>query len=492
MDPKHKKLLRMNRVELARSICAEDVLEGLVNRLIYTSRKMEDILSKGSKQRVVNFLLNDIETRGPKAFKAFAESLVEAGVPHLAEKLSPGISRTVITDYDQYATYSSETPMTQGHIRTPMPQGHMSTPMPPSQVTTPMDQSQSAMPMDQDQVPVVKQEVGNQTAVYMKLDHRAFSNQSAQEVSDHQLGANPDVTSIPMVSQPTSDVSISRDPERVYKMEASPRGFAVIINNEKFTNLKQRLGTQYDVRNLTYVFKQFNFSVSNHENLTATRMRMLFQDLSNLDHSKCDCLIVCVLTHGMQGGLYGTDEGIVNIEEITNYFHANRCPTLAGKPKLFFLQACRGESIDNGIESTDGSAIIDERNAHATGQSFNFYAQPSDARVMTDLRNGHQEAMGMDYIDAMRNKLPSQSDILLAYATVQGYVSWRNSERGSWFIQALCEVLLAHASTEDLLSMMTMVNQKVAHAYESTKGRHKQMPAPVTMLRKKLYFFPGK
>ena len=45
-----------------------------------------------------------------------------------------------------------------------------------------------------------------------------------------------------------------------------------------------------------------------------------------------------------------------------------------------------------------------------------------------------------------------------------------------------------------LLSCMILFNQvnnKVAKAFESSTGRHKQMPAPVTMLRKKLFFYPG-
>lgn len=39
-----------------------------------------------------------------------------------------------------------------------------------------------------------------------------------------------------------------------------------------------------------------------------------------------------------------------------------------------------------------------------------------------------------------RNKRPAESDILVAYATPAHYVSWRNSEKGSWFIQSFVEV----------------------------------------------------
>ena len=51
-----------------------------------------------------------------------------------------------------------------------------------------------------------------------------------------------------------------------------------------------------------------------------------------------------------------------------------------------------------------------------------------------------------------------------------GYYSWRNSVRGSWFIQALCDVLERYAGGQhpsDLLSMMTRVCRRVAYEFES-------------------------
>jgi len=83
------------------------------------------------------------------------------------------------------------------------------------------------------------------------------------------------------------------------------------------------------------------------------------------------------------------------------------------------------------------------------------------------------------------------SDYLLAYSTIPGNVSWRNCSTGSWFIYTLVSVFKDNADKEHLLDMLTEVNRKMTDL-ELGSGRYKQQPEPVTGLRKKLYFNPGK
>ena len=42
-----------------------------------------------------------------------------------------------------------------------------------------------------------------------------------------------------------------------------------------------------------------------------------------------------------------------------------------------------------------------------------------------------------------------------------------------------------------LMDMLTEVNRRVAEEFESTLGKRKQVPEPVSRLRKSLYFHPG-
>ena len=70
------------------------------------------------------------------------------------------------------------------------------------------------------------------------------------------------------------------------------------------------------------------------------------------------------------------------------------------------------------------------------------------------------------------------------------YVSWRNSEYGSWFVKALVDTMRELASKEHFMDILTEVNRRVAYDFQS-RGRNKQIPAPVTMLTRKLYFRPS-
>lgn len=62
--------------------------------------------------------------------------------------------------------------------------------------------------------------------------------------------------------------------------------------------------------------------------------------------------------------------------------------------------------------------------------------------------------------------IPTLADLLVMYSTAEGYYSFRNPADGSWFIQALCEELQENPH-EDLLTILTGVNRRVAFAKQS-------------------------
>jgi hypothetical protein len=88
--------------------------------------------------------------------------------------------------------------------------------------------------------------------------------------------------------------------------------------------------------------------------------------------------------------------------------------------------------------------------------------------------------------------IPTLADILIMYSTSEGFYSFRNEYFGSWFIQSLIKELEENIH-DDLMTILTAVNRRVAYAYQSNTTKKewdacKQMPNMVSMLTKILYF----
>ena len=63
-------------------------------------------------------------------------------------------------------------------------------------------------------------------------------------------------------------------------------------------------------------------------------MHRKLREVAKLDHSQSDCVLICVLTHGINGKLYSTDGDLIPVEDLTKYYNGVNCPSLIGKPKV--------------------------------------------------------------------------------------------------------------------------------------------------------------
>ncbi|XP_071667616.1 caspase-10 isoform X1 [Patagioenas fasciata] len=243
-----------------------------------------------------------------------------------------------------------------------------------------------------------------------------------------------------------------------YKMDGPHRGFCLIINNVKFgTSLQERKGSCKDAEELERVFTWLGLDVRIYPDQTSWQIRELLRTWQRLpDHKDRDCFICCILSHGESGAIYGKDEELVSIRTIMSHFTAKHCPQLAEKPKLFFIQACQGKAIQCPV-----------------------YVE-ADARI-PDLPSVQQSVSPSESI-------PEEADFLLGMATIDGYVSFRHVQQGTWYIQALCSKLqLLVPRGEDILSILTEVNEDVGSRVDRW-GTKKQMPQPAYTLRRKLIF----
>ncbi|ELU11723.1 hypothetical protein CAPTEDRAFT_112689, partial [Capitella teleta] len=232
-------------------------------------------------------------------------------------------------------------------------------------------------------------------------------------------------------------------------------GVCLIINNEIFSkdpndhfsrHMENRKGTSVDCQRLKNVFKNLKFIVKINDNLTDVEIVSKLKKYGQrVDHRSYDCFVCCLLTHGKEGKIFGSNGKSVYIKTIMDFFTAESSKTLQGKPKIFFVNACQGKEIQR----------VTQVETDSVGRNPN------------------------------RETIPNGTDFLVGFATVPGFACFRSKADGSWYIQCLCEVLTEFAQSEDLLGILTEVNKRVSkHTYDDLA----QCPAPSYSLRKKMYF----
>ncbi|XP_048341952.1 caspase-10 [Sphaerodactylus townsendi] len=249
-------------------------------------------------------------------------------------------------------------------------------------------------------------------------------------------------------------------------MDGPRRGRCLIFNNVNFERnlMTRRRGSEKDAEELERVFKWLGLEVVTYSDQTSIQIHEVLQEWQLHENWKDDdCLVCCILTHGESGKIYGTDANLIPIREIMSYFTAQKCPPLAKKPKLFFIQACQGEKTQKPV-----------------------YLE-ADTNDQDNLGTDAQSA-GSFCPQQMLPSIPAEADFLLGMATVDGYLSFRHAREGTWYIQALCAKLQQLVPRgEDILSILTEVNEDVSCRADPC-GLKKQMPQPAYTLRKKLIF----
>ena len=247
-----------------------------------------------------------------------------------------------------------------------------------------------------------------------------------------------------------------------YTMQRSPHGLCVIINNERFSEHTERTGTQMDEVNLTQCFRYLGYTVEVHRNCTAHQIEAIFSYYRSCDHARFDSFVVCILSHGDDGHVFGTDSKSVELQAIVGKLNAETCVSLAGKPKVFFIQACRGGDRVHGAQIKSDSGIPEA----------------------TVLRSS--EAVKV-ITDSSSITIPDDADFFFGNATPPGKVAWRDMDHGSWYVSEICRSMCSHARYADLVTMVTEVHNEVGTRYDNQNFR--QAPEATIRLRKKVYFF---
>ncbi|XP_067214765.1 caspase-8 isoform X2 [Linepithema humile] len=209
-------------------------------------------------------------------------------------------------------------------------------------------------------------------------------------------------------------------------------GLCVIINQMYFEKeYETRFGTNTDCTNLSETFQKFGFKIVIYTNLKREEMLNKMKNISKDHGNNYDCLFLCILSHGYKGGVMASDEKEVSLEAIEK---AVCCMELKDVIKIVLIQACQGKirgSINNRL-ATDG--LSDPEHISADIRQFtNFF---------------------------------------IFMSTMQGFLSIRHKEKGSWFIQEVCNVLKNYGNQLTFFECVRKVMMSVQEKRGTLDGNH--------------------
>ena len=239
----------------------------------------------------------------------------------------------------------------------------------------------------------------------------------------------------------------------VYSLECKPHGVAIVIGNETFQKnpkrkkltLNTRTGCKSDVQNFVSCFEYLQYVVKSYNNLASKEIVDLIEKTAAGDHSKYDSFVFCISTHGEDNNyIFGSDGNTVDVYQLVATIQD--CPSLQGKPKLFFIQACR--AMPNDLVSPDGNPSI-------------------------------------------RPVINPDADLAIFWATTRSSSAYRSPRDGSWFVVTLSKIFTMDAHRMDLVSMMYKVTHIVAKMEgtdKESKEKVKQCVETNLQLRGAVYF----
>lgn len=429
----------------------------------------------------------------------------------------------------------------------------LQTPVPDPERTSSSQTSLTSQPVQQPQTEEPPESFEFKTPVQIENPSEVIrTNELQLPMKEHQEAAssssdpgfhplNPNDIKVEHVLQGTDmwtrfkDVVMGRKEREIYRMQQRIRGSLLIINNKAFSRaksdaggLKPRNGTEMDVKALQNLFYELRFNVEIKNDHSAEEMRKVIEEHLMRDHVDYDCFVCAILSHGREGAIAGDDGNYLEIKDIKKIVYQTKNKSLTDKPKLFFVQACQGGLPDIGNELDDPSGAagdsalenhFEDGNAvqnisgdvgdvdSPTDDGASTPSKTSDKAVpgcgfglQQDENSGCPEVQQASSVpsclaytlepDGPKLKVPRSADLFFGFPAGPGFLSYRNDEHGTVFIQNIVRVFSENAYKDDLLTLMTKVNGQ-ASTVETRDEGHMQQPGFESFLRKTLYFFPG-
>ena len=234
-------------------------------------------------------------------------------------------------------------------------------------------------------------------------------------------------------------------------VQANPtaNGLAIIVSNDytPLPDLESLTGTYKDALHMKATFEILKFGVLHKHNINKVEFLDLMSQTANFTCYPESYKRVAIVFSGHGANnyqLYMQDGNLIRMEEIFYPFFPERAPLIGSIPKLFFIDACRGEGDNPGVMVPRGGEEV------------------------------------------IMSKVPQQSNFLVAYSTIPGYKSYEaRGVGGIWLTKLADELKKKDASVLDIL---TKVNKKMKKKYQRPGwGTFMQQPELVSRLNEGVY-----
>jgi caspase 8 len=219
-----------------------------------------------------------------------------------------------------------------------------------------------------------------------------------------------------------------------------------------------------DRERLEQTFNKLGYKVIVKTDLNSDQMQTAMRDAAKETNSQNDSFVCCILSHGNAIGIEGVDyfpagdkNDVVTINELGKLIDCSNCPALADKPKIFFIQACRG----------------DERPEPAALDNSQSSPVPIESTI-------EDEPVCLDG----KRYLPPEADFLFSYSTCQDNAATRLLYSGSDYITQLCYAINKYSSKLHLSDILMVVHHDISRmGYEINGKLYHQMPEIRSTLR---------
>ena len=229
----------------------------------------------------------------------------------------------------------------------------------------------------------------------------------------------------------------------------------MIISNVEFEKGASLPGGKKDEENLAALFNDLGFDVKIHQNLTREEISDTVKSYGARQHN--GAFFLAILSHGTsidnKQAILGTDSREVVVSDLMCFFYGSNCNSLHGKPKIFLIDACRGNKKE---------------------RTFN----PASTSGMTT-KNSSASLSHQKCLDSVATRSDS-ADFLIINAATNGNVAFATDE-GSYLTQAFVQVTSKAKKTDSLQDIVTRVRKQV-----QDRNAHQTVESTDTLSRKYL------